>query len=148
MMRGFWLYAWKIIGPAGDRYCYVGMTGDVTGMAQSPYARAGAHLGFNKNSNALRRLLEKRKIQPEGCRALEFLAYGPVLPYWHKQDHPDYETNRKIIGALERKLWAAAKDAGNVMLNEQPRFAHEFDAPLWETVRAAFAASILRETPT
>ena len=100
---------------------------------------AGAHLGFNKNSNALRRLLEKKKIEPECCRALEFLAYGPVLPYWHKQDHPDYERCRKVIGALERKLWIAAQDAGNVMLNERPRFADEFDASLWGSVHAAFA---------
>jgi hypothetical protein len=138
LSRGFWLYAWNIIGPRDDRYCYVGMTGDVNGAAQSPYARAGAHLGFNKNNNAIRRHLLYRGVAPESCKSMEFFAYGPVLPYWHEQKHPDYQVSRKRVGALERKLWAEAK-AGNTMLNEQPRFAGEFDESLWEDVRTAFA---------
>lgn len=79
LSRGFWLYAWNIVGPRGERFCYVGMTGDVGGVAQSPYVRAGAHLGFNKNNNAIRRHLIGRGVEPERCQALEFLAYGPVL---------------------------------------------------------------------
>lgn len=140
LSRGFWLYAWKIVGPRDERYCYVGMTGDVTGVAQSPYVRAGGHLSFNENSNALRRHLVKRGVEPEICKSIAFLAYGPVLPYWHKQPkHPDYESSRKFVGALERQLWTAAAAAHNTMLNEKPRFGEEFDVSSWENIHAAFA---------
>ena len=139
LSRGFWLYAWNIVGPQGEQFCYVGMTGDVTGVAQSPYVRAGVHLGFNENNNALRRHLVKRGVEPETCKGMKFLAYGPVLTYRHKHRHPDYETSRKRIGALERQLWTAAQAAHHTMLNERPRFAEEFDQSLWEDVRAAFS---------
>jgi hypothetical protein len=140
LSRGFWLYTWKIVGPEDERFCYVGMTGDVTGVAQSPYVRAGAHLGFNKNSNALRRLLVKQGVEPETCKSMTFLAYGPVLSYSHQHPkHPDYEASRKRVGALERKLWTAVDAAQNKMLNERPRFAEEFDKSLWEDVRTTFA---------
>jgi hypothetical protein len=142
LSRGLWLYAWNIVGPQGEQFCYVGMKGDVTGVAQSPYVRAGAHLGFNENNNALRRHLVERGVVPETCKSMAFLAYGPVLPYWHKQKHPDYEASRERVGALERQLWAAAKAAHNTMLNERPLFAEEFDERLWEDVRAAFSAHL------
>ena len=136
LVRGFWLYAWNIVGPRDKRFCYVGMTGDVTGVAQSPYVRAGAHLGFNKYNNAIRRHLVCRGVEPEKCKSFAFLAYGPVLPY--SQGHPDYGANRKRVGALERQLWTAAA-AHNTMLNERPRFADQFEISLWSKVRAAFA---------
>jgi len=140
LSRGFWLYAWKVVGPRGEQFCYVGMTGDVTGVAQSPYVRAGAHLSFNRNSNAVRRLLVREGVEPESCKSMAFLAYGPVLPYWHKHPkHIDYEASRKRVGALERQLWTAAEVARNKMLNERPRFAEQFDESLWEDVRDAFA---------
>ena len=58
LRRGFWIYAWKIIGPQDEPLCYVGMTGDVTRVAQSPFGRATSTLGNNKNANTLRRALE------------------------------------------------------------------------------------------
>jgi hypothetical protein len=45
LQRGFWLYAWKIRGPENELLYYVGMTGDVGGVAQSPFVRALQHLG-------------------------------------------------------------------------------------------------------
>ena len=35
LQRGFWIYAWKIVGPCDEQLCYVGMTGDSTRVAQS-----------------------------------------------------------------------------------------------------------------
>jgi hypothetical protein len=140
LSRGFWLYAWNIVGPGGELFSYVGMTGDVTGVAQSPFVRAGTHLGFNKNSNAIRRLLCGKGIEPEHCKSAALLVYGPVLPYWHTHPpHPDFEASRKRVGALERQLWTAAKAAHNTLLNKCPVFPEVFDEPLWEGVRAAFA---------
>ena len=140
LSRGFWLYAWNIVGPRGKRFCYVGMTGDVTGVAQSPFVRAGAHFGFNKNANAIRRHLVSHGVEPEKCKSFAFLVYGPVLRYWHQQPrHRDFEVSRKRVGALERRLWTAAREAHNTMLNERPRFAEEFDELLWTDVHAAFA---------
>jgi hypothetical protein len=140
LVRGFWLYAWKIVGQTGQRFCYVGMTGDISGVAQSPYARAGAHLGSNPNSNALRQHLARQGIEPERCKTLTFLAYGPVIPYQPKP-HADFEPRRKRVGALERKLWTAAA-VNNTMLNGRPQFSEAFDASLWEKVRAAFASHL------
>jgi hypothetical protein len=138
LARGFWLYAWKIVGPQGEQYCYIGMTGDVTGVAQSPFARASSHLGFNENSNALRKHLRLRNVSPESCKSISFIAYGPILPYVHSQPrHPDFDVSRKRVGALERKLWTEAK-AQNTMLNGEPSFDAEFDEALWQGVRDAF----------
>jgi hypothetical protein len=140
LSRGFWLYAWEVIGATGERFSYIGMTGDVTGVAQSPYARAGAHLGWNANNNALRRHLCKRGVAPETCKSIKFFAYGPLLAYTHGQPRDQqYETNRTLVGALERQLWAAAKAAQNTMLNGTPQFSDKFDQGLWQDVRAAFA---------
>jgi len=134
LSRGFWLYAFNIVGPKGELFCYVGMTGDVSGVAQSPIVRTSAHLGFNRKNNAIRRLLGNRGVAPESCKRIALLAYGPVFPY----PNADFEANRRRVGSLERQLWTAA--AGhNTMLNERPNFAEEFDRSLWEGVRAAFA---------
>jgi hypothetical protein len=139
LSRGFWLYVWNIVGPCRERFCYVGMTGDgPSRVAQSPYVRAGAHLGFNKNNNGLRKHLAKKGVVPEKCRSLAFLAYGPMLPYRHKDPTDGYEASRKRVGALERQLWTAAEAAGNTMLNQRPRFPEEFDELLWKDVHAAF----------
>jgi hypothetical protein len=140
LSRGFWLYVWNIVGAGDEKFCYVGMTGDVTGVAQSPFVRAGAHLGFNENSNAIRRLLVGRGVEPETCKSMIFLVYGPVLPYAPKD--AGYEASRKRVGALERQLWTAAEAAHNTMLNERPRFAETFDESFWKDVRDAFAAHL------
>jgi len=146
MARGFWLYAWKILGAGNNRFCYIGMTGDVTGVAQSPFNRAAAHFGSNTNANAIRRHLLSHGFEPEKCDSFTYLVYGPVLQYWHAPPpaprHPDFDESRKIVGALERQLWTAAKETGFTMLNEQPRFAADFDDLLWRGVRAAFAAHL------
>ncbi len=115
------------------------MTGDISGVAQSPYVRTSAHLGFNKNNNAVRHHLAARGVMPEDCESISFLAFGPVRPYSHGQLDPDFHTKRKLVGALERKLWAEAEAAGNTMLNGRPQFPPEFDASLWNEVRAQFA---------
>jgi hypothetical protein len=69
LARGFWLYLWKIAGPADERLCYVGMTGDVTGVAQSPFARAGGHFSSTRrrthSGDACRRVrLSQRTAAP------------------------------------------------------------------------------------
>jgi hypothetical protein len=143
MARGFWLYAWKILGAPDKRFCYVGMTGDVTGVAQSPFNRAAAHFGANKNANAIRRHLASHGFEPENCESFTFSVYGPLVPYWHsKPRHKDFDESRKRVGALERQLWTAAKAARNTMLNARPSFGIDFDESLWGEVRAAFASHL------
>jgi len=143
LSRGFWLYAWNIVGSDGKPYCYVGMTGDVTGVAQSPFNRWSAHFGFNKKSNAIRRHLETLKIIPEECRSLRFLAYGPILPYVHQEHgipkHPEFDERRKRVAALEKRLWQEAEKAGHAMLNRKPQSSVNAEGSLWKGVQAAFA---------
>jgi hypothetical protein len=124
--RGFWIYAWKIIGSRDERLCYVGMTGDVTRVAQSPFGRATSTLGTNKEANTLRKALGARGIEPECCKALTLIAYGPLydavnaghyMEHWHK------------VRALERALYDALKDGGFEPINKQrPHGRAEYDA--------------------
>ncbi len=66
LQRGFWLYIWEIQTPKSNRLYYVGRTGDSSSInAQSPFNRMGQHLGFHKNSNVLRRHLEKKILTPK-----------------------------------------------------------------------------------
>jgi hypothetical protein len=137
--RGFWLYVWKIVGPHNETFCYVGMTGDVTGVAQSPFARAGSHFSENRNANAIKRHLEKRELKPERCSSIRQLVFGPLYPYWHsKPRHADFDATRDKVAALERKLWTAARDVGNEMLNRRPNGSDVFDAQRWAAIRLAF----------
>jgi hypothetical protein len=118
------------------------MTGDVTGVAQSPFARAGAHFGSNKNANAIRRHLIKRDIEPENCKSIELLVYGPVFPYWHsKPRHSDFDRSRNSVAALEKQLWRSVKALGMEMLNGEPNSRAKLDQPLWEQVWSAFSPS-------
>jgi hypothetical protein len=140
LARGFWLYAWKIVGPKSQQLCYVGMTGDVTGVAQSPFARAGSHFGSNKNANAVRRHLSALEIEPELCNSIQFLVYGPVFPYLHsKPRHPDFDAHRNAVAALERKLWEVVQQAGQTMLNTKPHSKRRPDQAKWDGVWKAFA---------
>jgi hypothetical protein len=138
LVRGFWLYAWNIEGPSSGSYCYIGMVGDVNGIAGSPYLRAGAHLGFNEHNNSIRRRLREKGVEPEECRRLEFFSYGPLLAYSHTGANPEYQAHRVRVGKLERRLWLAAEAGGNAMLNGRPQFGADFDEVLWLEVRAAF----------
>lgn len=140
--RGFWLYAWLIIGPRGRKFCYIGMTGDVTGVAQSPFARAGSHFGSNKTANQIRRYLkDDHNLEPEACRSFKFMVYGPIRPYQHNvTERQEFELSRQMVGAIERKLFEEAKKVGYVMLNRKcPDFADNCDDRLWRGAQQAFA---------
>ena len=148
LARGFWLYVWKIVGPQSERFCYVGMTGDVTGVAQSLFARAGSHFSENKNANAIKRHLLARDIRPDVCLAIKQLVYGPIYPYWHSVPrHADFDATRGQVCALERKLWAATKAAGHDMLNKRPSGSDAFDEPKWSKIWAAFAPHLELNRP-
>jgi hypothetical protein len=136
LQRGFWLYVWKIRGPNDEPLCYVGMTGDVTLVAQSPFNRAGAHLGLNKNNNALRRALRQRDISPERCTELCFLAYGPI---YDSADTKNFKDNRRNVAALERALWDALKRDGFDPVNNRPKSRSDYDVAIFTKIRSAFA---------
>ncbi len=139
--RGFCLYTWKILGPGDERLCYVGMTGDVTGVAQSPFVRAAQHLGENNKGNALRRYLLKRGIKPEDCKELIFSAYGPVYVY-NPADAVNFKDTWRKVGALERALWDALNRNGFDLVNARPASRSDYDAALDSTlflkIRSAF----------
>lgn len=149
LCRGFWLYGCKIVGPQNERICYIGMTGDTgSGVAQSPYVRFAAHLGYNNKNNAIRKYLGKRRILPENCLSITLSVYGPILPYKHKITNCpgyDYKINRRRVAALECKLWLECKNAGNDMLNRKPASVDEFEQSLWEGVPEAFSSILIRQ---
>lgn len=144
LARGFWLYIWKIIDPRGSAFCYVGMTGDVSGVAQSPFARAGGHFSENKNANSLKRHLGRHGIEPEACQKIAQIVYGPIFPYWHSVPtrHSEFDETRSRVAALERKLWMEAFEAGNTMLNRKPAGSDLYDENKWDEVRVAFASHL------
>jgi hypothetical protein len=138
LKRGFWIYVWKIIGPRDEHFCYVGMTGDVTRVAQSPFGRATSTLGDNKNANTLRKALDAKGVAPEHCNALTLAAYGPLydasdtenyMEYWHK------------VRALERALFDALKSDGFEPINKKrPDGRLDYDADLFDVIRSAFVS--------
>ncbi|MGO9238068.1 MAG: hypothetical protein ACLP4V_29740 [Methylocella sp.] len=144
--RGFWLYAWNILGPKNERLCYVGMTGDVTGVAQSPFVRAHQHLGEKNLGNALRRCLRKRGIDPEDCKELIFSAYGPIDDYT-PAPAANYKDTWRKVGALERALWDALERDGFELVNNRPASRADYDAALSEKIRSAFMENFPARSP-
>jgi len=112
--RGFWLYVWEITTPGQRCVYYVGRTGDSSSFnAQSPFNRMGQHLGSQVNSNALRRHLQKRGIQPEHC-SFRLVAYGPVMEISSRDQH---RKRRDKVAAMEKALAEAICAAGYEVLN-------------------------------
>src|SRR5206468_142779 len=100
--RGFWLYVWEITAPDANPVYYVGRTGDSSSIkAQSPFNRMGQHLGFNVNSNVLRRHLEKRGLRPEECR-FNLVTHGPLFDEVATID--EHRIARDMIAAMEKAL--------------------------------------------
>lgn len=157
LQRGFWLYAWKVVGPEGEEWVYVGRTGDNSSPNASPaYIRMGQHLGSAKNQNALRRHLSGRRIVPTRCRSFELVSHGPLYPEVEKPENfaPEDKLLRKalmeqhiplrdIVGAMEKQLALDLADVGYKLLNTV-KWAHTIDPELWKPVREAFAAHFPR----
>jgi hypothetical protein len=136
--RGFWLYVWEITTPQNSQLHYVGRTGDSSSAhAQSPFNRIGQHLGFKKESNALRRHLRERGFDAEDC-SFCLLAYGPIFPEaLHQEGHRE---SRDKIAAMEKALACAMVEAGYEVMNRVScRF--KLDELAFVEVRSAFEAS-------
>jgi hypothetical protein len=136
LQRGFWLYVWEVTTPDGDKFLYVGRTGDSSSVnAQSPFNRMGQHLGFLKSSSMLRNHLGTRGIVPEQS-TFRLVARGPILEETNmRQVH--YE-RRDLVGAMERKLAEDLAAAGYEVMNKvySRKSLHE---DMYAEVRAAFA---------
>jgi hypothetical protein len=135
LSRGFWLYVWEITAPGGRTLHYVGKTGDkASRVCQSPFNRLSSHLGGNKHSNALKRHLAQKKIDPNCCH-FRFHAYGPLF------DGKSNETHSKlcdVTSGLEKALADAMSEAGYDVINKV--HCHmPLDVEAFAVVRAAFA---------
>jgi hypothetical protein len=138
LKRGFWIYVWKVETPPGDIVHYVGMTGDTsTYNPQSPFKRAADHLGFNDNSNPLRKYLSKWGHDLESCRALDLVAYGPL--YEVPQDATAYGRVRGKVAALEKALSAALRAAKYEVVHPDPGCRFEYEPAKLSEMLAAFA---------
>lgn len=148
LRRGFWLYVWRVQTPKGEKL-YVGRTGDNSSPYASPaYVRMGQHLGDAKNTNALRKYLEDKEIDPQSC-SYEMIAHGPIYDEVHNGfDYKDRKTRailfekhkpfRDDVAAMEKQLCDELREAGYTVLNPV-----NSNAPLnpktWMPVRRAFA---------
>ncbi len=113
--RGFWIYVWKITGPNRGHHFYVGRTGDSSSAnAQSPFNRVSAHLGFNENSNTLRRHLKTNGLQPESCD-FHMTCVGPI--HTEIEEWGEHKSRRDDIAAIEEKLSCDLRDAGYRVIN-------------------------------
>lgn len=152
LQRGFWLYAWRVLGPTGEEMVYVGRTGDNSSPNASPaYIRMGQHLGSAETQNALRKHLRKKDIAPESCRAFELVSHGPIYPEVEKPENFSHEDKllrkqlmekhlplRDVVGAMEKQLAADLKAAGYEVLNTV-KWSHDIDPELWKPIKAAFS---------
>ena len=137
LQRGFWLYVWEIETAGGDKWLYVGRTGDSSSAnAQSPFTRLGQHLGTNKNANALRRHLKSVGVDPDACHSFEMVAFGPILPEAKPMD--EHRPRRDKMAALEKTLCDAFVEAGYQVLNKV-HCRHVLDDALWQATFNAFA---------
>ena len=140
--QGFWLYVWEIIPASGNAVLYVGMTGDSSSAnAQSPFNRLSQHLGRNHHSNALRRQLLAKDIEPESCKSFEMVAYGPIFP--HASTDDDHKTSWRKVAALEKALREALNAAGYQLLNDV-KCRQELDEALRREVLSAFSHRFTR----
>ena len=136
LQRGFWLYVWEITLPTGETLYYVGRTGDSSSMnAQSPFNRMSQHLGFNRNSNLLRRRLKDRGIDAENC-TFRLVAHGPIVP--EADSEGEHRQRRDCVAAMERALAEALAEAGYEVLEPAP-CRSKLELQLFASVRTAFA---------
>jgi len=115
LMRGFWLYIWDITTAEGQKLYYVGRTGDSSSNnAQSPFNRMGQHLGFNANSNVLRRHLSGKGISPEACE-FHLVAHGPIQE--EAATDEEHRIHRDNVAAMEMALAESMTTAGYSVIN-------------------------------
>ncbi|MCX6842877.1 MAG: hypothetical protein NTX53_11405 [candidate division WOR-3 bacterium] len=138
LQRGFWLYVWEVAPSKGKKRYYVGRTGDNPPCnAQSPFNRMGQHLGFQENSNMLRRhLRDKHRIDPETCE-FRLVAHGPILKEATTKEL--HNQRRNVIAAMEKALADSMQAAGYDVMNVV-KSRKALDARLFAQVRRAFAA--------
>ena len=136
LKRGFWLYVWKVTADQERLFYYIGRTGDSSSLnAQSPFARISAHLGGNKNSNALRRHFQAKQVSLEDAPKLELVAYGPIFE--EAENEQDHRRRRDKVAALERRLCDQMRAAGYSVINEVSS-RKELDRSAWQNVQKAF----------
>jgi hypothetical protein len=115
LSRGFWLYVWEITTNGGQKLYYVGRTGDSSSTnAQSPFNRMGQHLGFNANSNVLRRHLAGKGVSPESC-SFHLVAHGPIQE--EAASDEEHRVHRDNVAAMEMALAEAMTTVGYTVIN-------------------------------
>lgn len=141
LSRGFWLYVWEITVQTGAKLYYVGRTGDSSSNnAQSPFNRMGQHLGFNANSNVLRRHLKSKDVEPATC-SFRLVAHGPLL-----DEAPDQDQHRHCrdhVAAMEKALADGMTKAGYQVINTVS-CKRPLDLGRFADVQAAFAVHFSR----
>jgi len=149
LKRGFWLYVWRVTTPESVKKHYVGRTGDNSSpYASTVYGRMGQHLGKAKNTNALRKYLEKANIDPEKCE-YEMIAHGPIYDEVHNGfDHDDKDKRKALfekhkpfrddVAAMEKQLCDDLKTSGYDVFNDVNSKA-KLNLKIWKPVREAFA---------
>lgn len=140
LQRGFWLYVWRVCLPNDRIKYYVGMTGDVTGAAQSPFNRVTSHLGANPRSNALRKYLSRAGASIEKCKSFDLYTFGPIYPL--PEPGKIYQAARSRVATLESKLWHHMKLSGYDMLNPPPGYSAPLDYTAWRQACTAFQAQL------
>ena len=140
--RGFWLYVWEVTDVSGEKWLYVGRTGDSSSPnAQSPFTRLSQHLSQNPKSNALRRNLSRAGVEPDTCRSFHLTCYGPILAECATMEL--HRPERDKMAGLEKELCDALQRAGYRMLNEV-KSRKPTDDLLMRNVSSAFATRFVK----
>jgi hypothetical protein len=102
--RGFWIYAIRIFNKSGQRYLYIGRTGDNSSKnAGSPFRRIALHLNLSPSAktNALTRLIRKKVITPSQC-TFRLTAVGPIFP--EQNNFKSHKPYRNKMTAIEKAV--------------------------------------------
>ena len=137
LVRGFWLYVWRIQSPKG-LFLYVGRTGDSSSRhASSPFDRTGRHLDLRPQAkgSAMAKRLRDKGIVPASCQ-FEMIAIGPLFS--EQKDMDAHQPLRDKTAALEMHIAKALKARGYEVLGTHsaskkpdPALSHALLLKLW-----------------
>jgi hypothetical protein len=117
--RGFWIYVVQITNPNGQKYFYVGMTGDSSSLnAASLFVRIGRHLDTKekaKGNTLFKSIREEKQLWP----FLYKLDFEIIGFYLQGEIRENYGRIRSEISHLEDKLHKDLEKEGYKILGSK-----------------------------
>jgi hypothetical protein len=122
LRRGFWVYVVEVAS-AGEKYYYVGRTGDTSSpFASSLFARLAAHLNQRPSAkgNSLFRRVGELQLECSEC-SYRVVGAGPLFE--QQADMNRHKPLRDKVAALESHVAWLLRSRGYQVIGSHPRAA-------------------------